>query len=137
MKFDNVMAHKIEAGSDIFLMPSRYELGGLNQIYSLKYGTIPVVRATGGLQDSVEDLPDGGGDGFKFSGYDPNDLLNAIHRALAAFQDKKSWKKMMQRAMAQDFSWDKPAQEYVRVYERSHSKPDLADLVHFRMHLRW
>lgn len=118
VKFDNVMAHKIEAGSDIFLMPSRYEPGGLNQIYSLKYGTIPVVRATGGLQDTVDEAPNGGGNGFKFWGYDPNDFLSAIQRALTTFHDKKAWKQMMQRAMEQDFSWTKPAQEYLRVYER-------------------
>ena len=119
VKFDTVVAHKIEAGSDIFLMPSRYEPGGLNQIYSLKYGTIPVVRATGGLQDTIDDLPDGGGNGFKFLGYDPNALLEAIQRALVAFHDKKIWKAMMLHAMSQDFSWEKPAQEYVRVYERA------------------
>lgn len=118
VKFDNVVAHKIEAGADIFLMPSRYEPGGLNQIYSLKYGTIPVVRATGGLQDSIDDQPDGGGTGFKFSGYDSNAFLDAIRRALAAFHDKKLWKAMMQRAMEEDFSWQKPAEEYIQVYER-------------------
>jgi starch synthase len=118
VKFDNVMAHKIEAGSDMFLMPSRYEPGGLNQIYSLKYGTIPIVRATGGLQDSIDEEPDGSGNGFKFRGYDPNALLEAIERALTVFKDKKTWKTMMKRAMEQDFSWGKPAQEYVRVYER-------------------
>lgn len=118
VKFDNVMAHKIEAGSDIFLMPSRYEPGGLSQIYSLKYGTIPVVRATGGLQDSIDEQPDGGGNGFKFEGYDPNAFLAAIQRALVTFRDKKSWNAIMKRAMEQDFSWEKPAQEYVRVYER-------------------
>jgi len=119
IKFDNVIAHKIEAGSDIFLMPSRYEPGGLNQIYSLKYGTVPVVRATGGLQDSIDEQTDGGGNGFKFWGYDSNALLDALHRALAAFGDKKIWTEIMQRGMEQDFSWDKPAAEYVRVYERA------------------
>jgi starch synthase len=118
VKFDNVMAHKIEAGCDIFLMPSRYEPGGLSQIYSLKYGTIPVVRATGGLQDSIDELPDGGGNGFKFEGYDANAFLAAIQRALVTFRDKKTWNAIMKRAMEQDFSWEKPAQEYVRVYER-------------------
>jgi starch synthase len=117
-KFDNVIAHKIEAGADIFLMPSRYEPGGLNQIYSLKYGTIPVVRATGGLDDTVDEQPNGGGNGFKFSGYSPWELLDAIHRALNTFRDKKMWTEIMKRAMAQDFSWEKPAAEYVRVYER-------------------
>ncbi len=71
VKYDNVVAHKIEAGSDLFLMPSRYEPGGLNQIYSLKYGTIPVVRATGGLEDTIDEQPVGGGNGFKFWGYRP------------------------------------------------------------------
>ncbi|QNI35703.1 glycogen synthase GlgA [Edaphobacter albus] len=119
VKFDNVMAHKIEAGSDIFLMPSRYEPGGLNQIYSLKYGTVPVVRATGGLQDTIEELPDGQGNGFKFEGYDSNAFWDAVQRALETFRQKKTWTAMMKRGMAQDFSWEKPAQEYVRIYERT------------------
>jgi starch synthase len=119
VKYDNVMAHKIEAGADMFLMPSRYEPGGLNQIYSLKYGTVPVVRATGGLDDTIDEQPDGGGNGFKFWGYSSEALRDAIQRALDIFQNKKDvWKKLMQRGMAQDFSWDKPAKEYVRVYER-------------------
>jgi starch synthase len=112
------VAHKIEAGSDMFLMPSRYEPGGLNQIYSLKYGTIPIVRATGGLDDTIDEQPNGGGNGFKFWGYDSSGLLDAIRRALETFRNKKEWTAMMKRAMAEDFSWDKPAQEYVRVYER-------------------
>jgi starch synthase len=118
VKFDNVVAHKIEAGSDMFLMPSRYEPGGLNQIYSLKYGTIPIVRATGGLDDTIDEQPNGGGNGFKFWGYDSGALLDAIHRALGTFKNKEEWTAMMKRGMAQDFSWEKPAQEYVRVYER-------------------
>jgi starch synthase len=118
VKYDNVMAHKVEAGSDMFLMPSRYEPCGLNQIYSLKYGTVPVVRATGGLEDTIDEQPMGGGNGFKFWGYNSDALLDALQRALAVFRDKEVWVKMMQRGMSQDFSWDKPAQEYVRVYER-------------------
>jgi len=118
VKFDNVISHKVEAGSDIFLMPSRYEPGGLNQIYSLKYGTVPIVRATGGLDDTVHEEPEGGGDGFKFQGYDSGALMAAIERALKVFQDKKQWSAMMERGMAQDFSWEKPAQEYTRIYER-------------------
>jgi len=118
VKFDKVMAHKIQAGADIFLMPSRYEPGGLNQIYSLKYGTIPVVRATGGLEDTIDEQSDGGGNGFKFWGYNSWALLDAIHRALSTFRNKEVWTEMMKRAMAQDFSWDKPAAEYVKVYER-------------------
>jgi starch synthase len=118
VKYDNVIAHKVEAGSDMFLMPSRYEPCGLNQIYSLKYGTVPVVRATGGLEDTIDEQPDGGGNGFKFWGYSADGLLDALHRALSLFHDKEAWTKMMQRGMAQDFSWDGPAQEYVRLYER-------------------
>jgi len=118
VKFDNVMAHKVEAGSDMFLMPSRYEPGGLNQIYSLKYGTVPIVRATGGLDDTIEEQADGGGNGFKFWGYDSGMLMAAVERALGTFRNKKQWTAMMKRGMAQDFSWDKPSQEYVRVYER-------------------
>jgi starch synthase len=118
VKFDNVMAHKIEAGADIFLMPSRYEPGGLNQIYSLKYGTIPVVRATGGLEDTIDEQPFGGGNGFKFWGYSASALLDALERALGTFRNKQEWTGMMKRGMAQDFSWDSPAKEYERVYER-------------------
>ena len=118
VNFDNVIAHKIEAGADMFLMPSRYEPGGLNQIYSLKYGTVPIVRATGGLDDTIDEQLDGGGNGFKFWGYDSSDLMAAIQRALDTFRNKEEWTQMMKRGMMQDFSWDKPAQEYVRVYER-------------------
>ena len=118
IKYDDALAHKVEAGSDIFLMPSRYEPGGLNQIYSLKYGTVPVVRATGGLEDSIEEwnAEAGTGTGFKFYGYDPLDLLAAIDRALTAFLDKASWQKLMRNGMAKDYSWEKPAKEYVEVY---------------------
>jgi len=119
VNFDTVMAHKIEAGSDIFLMPSRYQPAGLNQIYSLRYGTIPVVRATGGLDDTIDEQPLGGGNGFKFSGYSSSALMEALQRALGAFRNKEEWTQMMQRGMAQNFSWDAPAKEYVRVYERA------------------
>jgi starch synthase len=118
VKFDDVMAHKIEAGADIFLMPSRYEPGGLGQIHSLKYGTVPVVRATGGLDDTIEEQPNGGGNGFKFWGYSSSALFDALQRALGTFRNKEEWRQMMKRGMAQDFSWEKPASEYVRVYER-------------------
>ena len=118
VNFDNVIAHKIEAGADMFLMPSRYEPGGLSQIYSLKYGTVPIVRATGGLDDTIDEEPNGGGNGFKFRGYNSSDLMDAIRRALDTFRDKEEWTQIMKRGMMQDFSWDKPAQEYVRVYER-------------------
>jgi starch synthase len=119
VNFDTVMAHKIEAGSDIFLMPSRYQPAGLNQIHSLRYGTIPVVRATGGLDDTIDEQPLGGGNGFKFWGYSSSALMEALQRALGAFRNKEEWTQMMQRGMAQNFSWDAPAKEYVRVYERA------------------
>ena len=118
IRYDDTLAHKVEAGSDIFLMPSRYEPGGLNQIYSLKYGTVPVVRATGGLEDTVEewDAEAGTGTGFKFYGYHPGDLMAAIDRSLAAFQDKPGWETLVQNGMAKDYGWEKPTREYVEVY---------------------
>lgn len=119
--YDETLSHKIEAGSDLFLMPSRYEPCGLNQIYSLKYGTVPVVRATGGLDDTIEewDAKKGTGTGFKFSGYNPLDLLAAIDRALAVFPDKRCWRRLMRNGMARDYSWSGPAKEYVQVYEEA------------------
>jgi len=121
IRYDEALAHKVEAGADIFLMPSRYEPGGLNQIYSLKYGTVPVVRATGGLDDTIEEWnpKKGTGTGFKFTGYDPHDLLAAIDSALAAFQDKKSWERLMRNGMACEFGWEAPAREYAKVYEEA------------------
>ncbi len=119
--YDEALAHKIEAGSDLFLMPSRYEPCGLNQIYSLKYGTVPIVRATGGLDDTIEewDAKEGNGTGFKFAGFDPKDLLAEIDRAIAVFSDKKQWTRLMRNGMARDYSWTGPAKEYVRVYEEA------------------
>lgn len=119
IRYDDAMAHKIEAGADIFLMPSRFEPCGLNQIYSLKYGTVPVVRATGGLDDTVEEWNPGlnTGTGFKFMPYEAQALLDAIDRALAAFPDKNQWSQLMQNGMAQNFSWQQPAREYAALYE--------------------
>jgi starch synthase len=118
IRYDDALAHKVEAGSDMFLMPSRYEPCGLNQIYSLKYGTVPVVRATGGLEDTVQEWNpvEMTGTGFKFYGYDPQDLLAAIDRALGVFQDKAGWQKLMRNGMAKDYRWEHPAREYVEVY---------------------
>jgi starch synthase len=119
IRYDDALAHKIEAGSDIFLMPSRYEPCGLNQIYSLKYGTVPVVRATGGLDDTIEEWEPmmGTGTGFKFGGLSPDALLAAIDRALKAFPDKNGWRRLMRNGMEQDYGWEQPAREYVAVYE--------------------
>jgi starch synthase len=118
--YDNAIAHKIEAGSDMFLMPSKYEPCGLNQIYSLKYGTVPVVRATGGLDDTIEpwDPRTGKGTGFKFSEYSGESLLLTIKQALHAFRDHASWQQLMRNGMNKDFSWNASAKEYARVYER-------------------
>jgi len=118
--YDNTLAHKIEAGSDMFLMPSRYEPCGLNQIYSLKYGTVPIVRATGGLDDTIEpwDPRTGKGTGFKFTEYSGEALLLTIRQALQAFCDQNSWQTLMRNGMNKDFSWNASAKEYVRIYER-------------------
>lgn len=118
--YDNALAHKIEAGADMFLMPSRYEPSGLNQMYSLKYGTVPIVRATGGLDDTIEpwDATSSKGTGFKFSAYSGVALLNCVHEALRAFKDQDGWKKLMLNGMSKDFSWHASAREYVKVYER-------------------
>ncbi len=118
--YDNTLAHKIEAGADMFLMPSRYEPCGLNQIYSLKYGTVPIVRATGGLDDTVEtwDARSGKGTGFKFSEYNGESLLLTIKQALHAFRDPTSWQMLMKNGMNRDFSWNASARDYARIYER-------------------
>jgi starch synthase len=115
--FDEPLAHRIEAGADAFLMPSRYEPCGLNQMYSLRYGTVPIVRAVGGLEDTVEDY-DGWnrGTGFKFSAYSPQAFLLAIRRALDAWRDRRAWSGIVERGMAQDFSWDRSAASYEALY---------------------
>jgi len=120
--YDNALAHKIEAGSDLYLMPSHYEPCGLNQIYSLRYGTVPVVRATGGLDDTVEqfDAATGKGTGFKFREYSGEALLETLRQAVGLFRnDPKAWQVLMRNGMAQDYSWTNSAREYVKVYERA------------------
>ncbi len=118
--YDNAIAHKIEAGADMFLMPSRYEPCGLNQIYSLKYGTVPVVRATGGLDDTIEpwDARTGKGTGFKFTEYNGESLLLTIKDALTAFRDQTSWQALMRNGMNRDFSWNASAREYGKIYDK-------------------
>ncbi len=111
--YSEVVAHKVEAGADMFLMPSRYEPCGLNQIYSLRYGTIPIVRATGGLDDTID-----GETGFKFREYSGAALLDAIRAALAAYRDRKCWRGMMANGMKKNFSWDASAAEYSALYRR-------------------
>jgi starch synthase len=118
--YDNAVAHKIEAGADMFLMPSKYEPCGLNQIYSLKYGTVPIVRATGGLDDTIEpwDARAGKGTGFKFSDYTGEALLATIKQALLAYRDQASWQTLMRNGMGRDFSWGASAREYGKIYDR-------------------
>ena len=111
--FDNGLAHRIEAGVDIFLMPSHYEPCGLNQIYSLHYGTVPVVRATGGLDDTIDS-----GTGFKFADYSGVAFLETVRRAVAAWSDAEGWQKMMRAGMERDFSWQKSAAAYSDLYRR-------------------
>ncbi len=116
--YDNALAHKIEAGTDMFLMPSRYEPCGLNQIYSLRYGTVPVVRATGGLVDTVEPFNNSTwmGTGFNFAEYTGEALLGAVKRALAVYRSKIAWRCLQANGMAKDFSWEASATEYARLY---------------------
>jgi starch synthase len=111
--YDNPLAHRIEAGSDMFLMPSRYEPCGLNQMYSLRYGTVPIVRATGGLNDTIDE-----GVGFKFHGYSGPALLAAIREALAAYRNQEAWQAMMRTGMEKDFSWNAAAKQYSALYKR-------------------
>jgi len=115
--YDNTLAHQIEAGADMFLMPSRYEPCGLNQIYSMKYGTVPVVRATGGLDDTIEPFNGKTGTGYKFSEYSAEELLACIGKAVADFRQPKAWQKVMLNGMAKDYSWSASAKQYVKIYE--------------------
>jgi starch synthase len=114
--FDERRAHLIEAGADIFLMPSRFEPCGLNQLYSLRYGTVPVVRATGGLHDTVTDADEPGGNGITFAEYTRGALVAALVRALELYKDHGRWTALQRAGMAADPSWDVSAREYVKVY---------------------
>lgn len=114
LKFDNVLAHKIYAGSDLFLMPSKYEPCGLGQMISLKYGTIPLVFKTGGLADTVNS-----GNGFVFDQYSSSALLEAIKKAVEAFKNKRAWKALVEKAFTYDFSWEESARHYIKLYEKA------------------
>lgn len=116
--FNNALAHKIEAGSDMFLMPSRYEPCGLNQMYSLKYGTVPVVRATGGLDDTIEDFDTHTlkGNGFKFKKATREDMLEAVKRAVEVYKDKDMWRTLQKNGLKNDFSWEASAKKYIELY---------------------
>jgi starch synthase len=121
LEFDNRLAHQIYAGSDMFLMPSRYEPCGLGQMISLRYGAIPIVRSTGGLADTIDDfdLDSGEGNGFSFEQYSAVSLLGAIGRAVMTYQDGRSWPRLMQNAMAADFSWERSAAKYAELYGKA------------------
>jgi len=121
IKFDNKIAHNIYAGSDMFLMPSRFEPCGLGQLISLKYGTIPIVRETGGLADTVKqyNFKTRQGNGFVFSGYNPWDLLHAIRMAADSYKNRTVWKRIMNNGMKQDFAWEGSAEHYVALYEKA------------------
>ena len=126
--FDEALAHQVEAGADIYLMPSRFEPCGLNQLYSMRYGTPPVVRRTGGLADSVVDLGEekpGGATatGFTFERATADALLAAVRRAIEAFRDPPVWRKLQQNGMARDFRWDASARRYVDVYAAALARP--------------
>ncbi len=118
--FDDSLAHKIIASSDLLLMPSRYEPSGLTQLYGLRYGTIPIVRATGGLRDTIKefDPKTGEGNGFIFSTYDVPEFLQALDRALELLRQKEKWAKLMRNAMTADFSWGRSARSYADLYQK-------------------
>jgi len=116
--FDEQMAHLIEAGSNMYLMPSRYEPCGLNQIYSLRYGTIPIVFNTGGLADTIQNWNGKTGNGFIFTKYTTNELIAVVNKAVSLFQDKKSWKLLIRNAMSSDYSWSNSAQKYINLYDK-------------------
>jgi len=120
--YDESLAHQIEAGADIFLMPSRFEPCGLNQMYSQRYGTPPLVHATGGLVDSVVDcspptIANKTASGFWFSAMNRTALLTGLERAITAYRDKKLWRQIQRTGMARDFSWEASAAQYLALYE--------------------
>jgi starch synthase len=128
--FDERLAHLIEGGADIFLMPSRFEPCGLNQMYSLRYGTVPVVRSVGGLADTVIDQADSSGgavrpNGFSFDEYTPEALLSVLRRALALFRNQGAWRELQVAGMEADHSWDRSAREYVKIYDWAVSKGEM------------
>jgi starch synthase len=123
-EFNDRLAHRIEAGCDLFLMPSRYEPCGLNQMYSLKYGTIPVVRSTGGLSDTVRDVQRSPkrGNGFKFRAYSAAAMLGCLGRACSVYRNPRMWHLIQRNAMSEDFSWRKSAERYIELYRKALGK---------------
>ncbi|MBI5059843.1 glycogen synthase GlgA [candidate division KSB1 bacterium] len=125
LAYDEDLAHLIEAGSDMFLMPSKFEPCGLNQMMSMRYGTIPIVRVTGGLADTVIDADTDllHGTGFRFYDYTSGELMHAVERAVSAYQDADRWRRIQRNAMSQDFSWDRSARQYLQLYQECLSQP--------------
>ncbi len=123
--YDVALSHLVEAGSDFFLMPSLYEPCGLNQMYSLLYGTVPLVRAVGGLDDTVRDLAEPSGTGLKFGPFEPGALAHAMQRALDLYEDPKALREVRRRGMKEDFSWDRSARGYEALYESLHGRNGL------------
>jgi len=123
--FDNTVAHKVQAGCDLFLMPSRFEPCGLTQMYALKYGTAPVVRATGGLADTVQEFDPraGTGDGFVFGRYETDAMVGALARAVGVFNRPDSWQQLVKNCFAADFSWSRAAEHYLELYDRLRHTP--------------
>jgi len=120
LKYDGILAQRIYAGADMFLMPSLYEPCGLSQLFSLRYGTVPIVRETGGLKDTVAPYNEftGEGTGFTFANYNAHEMLDTVRRAVKIYEDKAAWKKIVESGMKQDFSWNKSAQEYLQLYNK-------------------
>jgi starch synthase len=136
--YDEETAHRIEAGSDVYLMPSRFEPCGLNQMYSLAYGTLPVVHETGGLADSVHDatpenIAKGTATGFVFRGYQADRLRSRIERALSLYSDRTMWYRLVRNAMARDFSWRKSAEKYHTVYRAAREKHAAQQVIKTRL----
>jgi starch synthase len=128
--YDDRLAHVIEAGADLFLMPSRFEPCGLNQLYSFRYGTVPIVRATGGLDDTVTDFDERSrtGTGFKFDDYAATALVAAVKRAVKAFSNREAWNDLVARIMRLDYSWDASARRYAELYRQLRSpRKDVGD----------
>ena len=121
---NSILVHKIAAGADIILIPSRYEPCGLNQLYSFRYGTVPVVRATGGLAETVKPfcIKTRKGNGFVFKEYSPEALLQAIKKTLECYRKKDIWKEIMEAGLREDFSWERAAKRYFRLYEKTLEK---------------
>ncbi|MEJ5376392.1 MAG: glycogen synthase GlgA [bacterium] len=117
--FDEALAHRIMAGVDIFLIPSRYEPCGLTQMYAFKYGTVPLVRATGGLQDTVRpfDVSTGQGNGFKFGPHEPKAFLECVRQAVSFYEKPQIWRNLVLNGLKEDFSWDRSAREYLELYD--------------------